>query len=128
MKRIVRILMATVVALCFWSCGGSDEHLDVDPSELYGKWVQQGSEYYWTFNSDGTGNLVNRGVVDDGDEDNGDFTWSISEGDQLLAEFRGGGELGGIYIPKTYTIKEVTPTALRWEDVYGRETRLVRVD
>lgn len=128
MKKMKKnwLWMAVLAAMLLWGCGEKD-HLEVDPSELYGAWVQSGSEYYWTFNSDGTGSLVNRGEVAEGDDENGDFTWSLSDGDQLLAEFRGSGELGGIYIAKQYTITEITATALRWEDVYGRTTSLERI-
>lgn len=117
-----------LAATMLWACIGEEDHLNVDPTMLYGHWVKTGSEYYWTFNADGTGNLVNRGEVEEGDEDNGDFTWTLSEGDQLLTEFRGGGELGGIYIPKRYTIKEISSTTLRWVDIYDRSTKLEKID
>ena len=78
--------------------------------------------------SKASGNLVNRGEVEEGDEDNGDFTWTLTEGDQLLTEFRGGGELGGIYIPKRYTIKEISTTTLRWVDIYDRSTNLTKIN
>lgn len=96
-------------------------------SELWGQWVKEGTQYYWTFESDGTGNLVNRGEFEEGDENNGDFTWTINGGDELEVEFKGSGELGGIDIVKLYTIKEISSTMVRWEDVYGRSTKLIRL-
>lgn len=122
MKKGVKILMVLLAVAGMWSCNREEEHLNVDPTLLYGRWVQVDEPYYWTFNADGTGNLVNREAVQEGDEDNGDFTWTLSDGDQLLTEFRGSGELGGMYIPKLYTIKEISTTSLRWEDQYGRST------
>jgi hypothetical protein len=121
MKKGVKILMVLLAVAGMWSCN-REEHLNVDPTLLYGRWVQVDKPYYWTFNADGTGNLVNREAVQEGDADNGDFTWTLSDGDQLLTEFRGSGELGGMYIPKLYTIKEISTTSLRWEDQYGRST------
>lgn len=118
------VLLGTLLA---WSCG-KEEHLEVSPSELWGEWVQEGSEYYWTFEEGGTGNLVNRGEFDPEDENNGDFTWTINGGDELEVEFKGSGELGGIDIVKLYTIKEVSSSTVKWEDVYGRTTRLKRVE
>ena len=120
--------MMALVATMLWACGEKETHLNVDPTLLYGRWVKNGTQYYWTFNADGTGNLVNRGEVEEGDEDNGDFTWTLTEGDQLLTEFRGGGELGGIYIPKRYTIKEISTTTLRWVDIYDRSTNLTKIN
>ena len=108
-----------------WSCG-KDDHLDVSPSELYGQWMQEDNHNYrWTFNSDGTGNLVNQGEFDSDDENNGNFTWTINGGDELELEFKGSGELGGIDIVKLFTIKEIDESSVRWEDVYGRTTRLI---
>jgi hypothetical protein len=121
-------MMMALVATALWGCGEKETHLDVDPTLLYGRWQRTGTEYYWTFNADGTGNLVNRGVVEEGDEDNGDFTWTLTDGDQLLVEFRGSGELGGIYIPKRYTIKEISTTTLRWVDIYDRTTNLTKIN
>lgn len=124
-KKIVRIMMMVVVAVCMAGCGDKD-HITVEPAELYGYWQQENSLYFWTFNADRTGNLVNRGEVLEGDEDNGDFTWVINDGDQLEVEFRGSGELGGIDIVKLYTLKEVTSETVKWEDMYGRVTRLIK--
>ena len=124
--KIRKILLMVVAVACLAGCSEKD-HITVAPSELYGLWQQADSEYFWTFRSDRTGNLVNRGEVREGDEDNGDFTWTINDGDQLEVEFRGSGELGGIDIVKLYTLKEVTATTVKWEDMYGRVTRLVKV-
>lgn len=128
MKKGVKILMVLLAVAGMWSCNREEEHLNVDPTLLYGRWVQVDKPYYWTFNADGTGNLVNREAVQEGDEDNGDFTWTLTDGDQLLAEFRGSGELGGIYIPKRYTIKEISTTTLRWVDIYDRTTNLTKIN
>ena len=117
--------MMVVVAVCMAGCGDKD-HITVEPGELYGYWQQENSLYFWTFNDDRTGNLVNRGEVEEGDVDNGDFTWVINDGDQLEVEFRGSGELGGIDIVKLYTLKEVTAETVKWEDMYGRVTRLIK--
>lgn len=117
--------MMVVVAFCMAGCGDKD-HITVEPAELYGYWLQENSLYFWTFNADRTGNLVNRGEVQEGDEDNGDFTWVINDGDQLEVEFRGSGELGGIDIVKLYTLKEVTSETVKWEDMYGRVTKLIK--
>lgn len=127
MKRI-RLLLMAVAMVGLWGCNDEEVHINVDPAMLYGQWNQDNSQYYWTFNSDGTGTKVNRGEVEEGDENNGDFTWTLSDGDQLETVFTGGGELGGIYINKTYTIREISTTTLRWEDIYGRVTPFTKVN
>ena len=110
-----------------WSCG--KEHLEVKPEQLWGEWVQDSdNNYHWTYNSDGTGSLVHRGSFDPEDENNGDFTWTINNGNELEVEFKGSGTLGGIDIVKVYTIKEISATAMCWEDVYGRSTDFTRIN
>ena len=84
MKKGVKILMVLLAVAGMWSCNREEEHLNVDPTLLYGRWVQVDKPYYWTFNADGTGNLVNREAVQEGDADNGDFTWTLSDGDQSI--------------------------------------------
>lgn len=97
------------------------------PSQLYGEWTQDNNRnYHWTFNDNGTGNLVNVGEFEPGDGNNGDFTWQINGGDELELEFKGSGELGGIDIVKLFTIKAIDETTMRWEDVYGRTMNLTR--
>ncbi|MBR1766749.1 MAG: hypothetical protein IJ745_06915 [Bacteroidales bacterium] len=123
-KHKLIVMMLAVAAL--WGCEKED-HITVSPDQLYGRWQQESSEYYWTFGGDGTGNLVNLGAFRPGDENNGDFTWTINNGDELEMEFRGSGELGGIDIVKTVTITGITDATVRWEDVYGRETSLKKI-
>lgn len=128
MKKGVKILMVLLAVAGMWSCNREEEHLNVDPTLLYGRWVQVDEPYYWTFNADGTGNLVNREAVQEGDEDNGDFTWTLTDGDQLETVSTGSGELGGIYIPKHYTIKEISTTTLRLVNIYDRTTNLTKIN
>lgn len=102
--------------------------MEVNPSQLYGEWVQDSdNNYHWTFNSDGTGSLIHTGSTSAGDDANGDFTWILSNGDELEVEFKGSGELGGIDITKLYTIKAISASALRWEDSYGRSTEFTKI-
>ena len=125
--RKAKIFFLACVCALAWSCG-KDDHLDVSPSQLYGKWMQEDNRNYrWTFESDGTGNLVNLGEFDPDDENNGDFTWKINGGDELELEFKGNGELGGIDIVKLFTVKEIDESSMKWEDVYGRTTSLIRI-
>lgn len=128
MKKGVKILMVLLAVAGMWSCNREEEHLNVDPTLLYGRWVQVDKPYYWTFNADGTGNLVNREAVQEGDADNGDFTWTLTDGDQLETVSTGSGELGGIYIPKHYTIKEISTTTLRLVNIYDRTTNLTKIN
>ena len=126
-KNFLSFCFLVCACALVWSCG-KDDHLEVSPSQLYGEWVKEGTQYYWTFESNGTGNLVNRGEFDPEDDNNGDFTWTINGGDELEVEFKGSGELGGIDIVKLYTIKEISSSMVRWEDIYGRTTKLERVN
>lgn len=126
-SRIKHIIFFACACACVWSCG-KDEGLDVKPSQLYGEWTQDNNRnYHWTFNDNGTGNMVNVGEFEPGDENNGDFTWQINGGDELELEFKGSGELGGIDIVKLFTIKDIDESTMRWEDVYGRTMNLTRI-
>lgn len=126
-KKFLFFCFLACACALVWSCG-KEKHLEVSPDQLYGEWtLDSNTDYHWTFASDGTGSLVNYGEFDPDDETNGDFTWALSNGDELEVEFKGSGELGGIDIVKQYTIKEISTTALRWEDVYGRESALTKI-
>ena len=129
LKRKVLYLMFIACACALaWSCSEKETHLDVSPSQLYGEWVQDNdNNYHWTFSSDGTGSLIHTGSTEEGDEHNGNFLWTINGGDELEVEFRGSGELGGIDIVKLYTIKDITSSTLRWEDIVGRTTDLTKI-
>lgn len=111
------VLLACASAMV-WSCGEKETHINVNPSQLWGTWIQ-GANYQWRFDSNGTGNCVNLGEFDPEDENNGDFSWTIDV-DELEVEYKGSGELGGIDIVKLYTVKEISETAMKWEDPYGR--------
>lgn len=125
--RRTKVFFLACACVLAWGCK-KDEHLDVNPSQLWGEWVQDSDRnYHWTFNSDWTGELVHTGSVAPGDLNNGDFTWSLSNGDELEVEFKGSGELGGIDNTKQYTIKAISASALRWEDIYGRSTEFTKI-
>lgn len=127
LKGFKFFLLCACVCAMIWGCG-KDKHLNVQPEQLYGEWTQDSNtDYHWTYNNDGTGNLVNTGEFDPEDENNGDFTWTINNGDELEVEFKGSGALGGIDIVKLYTIREITATTMRWEDIYGRATAFTKI-
>ena len=117
--------MVSAFGLTMFGCGKT-EHLDVQPEQMVGYWQRSNSQYFYTFNSNGTGNLVNRGETEDGDENTGNFEWTITM-DELKLEFRGTGEVGSIDIIKYFTVTEISDTSMKWEDIYGREMTLIKV-
>lgn len=123
MKKHRLILMLLLVA-SFAACE-KEKPLDVKPSQLYGKWVRTGTQEYWTYNADSTGNRVNREEFEQDDENNGDFEWTLV-GDEIRHIFHG--RQGNQNIPKYYTITAITATSMKWKDDYSNTMYFSKVN
>ena len=73
MRKHRPLLCLFLLAPLFVGCFGNDVHINVNPDQLYGEWIQIGTQKHWTYNADGTGNKVDRSEFEDDDENNGDF-------------------------------------------------------
>jgi len=100
-----------------------DVVLDIDSNDLTGKWVVENSQEYWRFRSDGSGVTWDESEDIYEHESNLKFEWTLDH-DELTCVFRGANENQAV--PKVYRIRELTSSSMRWEDIYGRTTKLVK--
>ena len=120
MKNKRYIIWALVVALTFGTLTGCKKrvvHINVSESQVVGLWVKSGTEEYWRYNSDNTGVTWDEGEDISESESNMRFTWSIENEDEL--RMVSSGEMGNQFVPKSYTVIEVSPTTMKWEDMFG---------
>lgn len=99
------------------SCGKSEVHINVSDDQLEGLWQKNDTQEYWRYVVDGhTG--VTWDLAEDitEEESNLTFTWSVN-GDVLRHTFTGA--QNNQAIPKVYTVKEISSTAMTWTDDYG---------
>ena len=99
------------------SCGKSEVHINVSDDQLEGLWQKNDTQEYWRYVVDGhTG--VTWDLAEDitEEESNLTFTWSVN-GDVLRHIFTGA--QNNQAIPKVYTVKEISSTAMTWTDEYG---------
>ena len=120
MKRKLYLLCVFFVfSLVFVSC--EDEAIDVDESLLIGTW--RSGTLHEKYNANGTGSTWD--TSDDVSEDEAQpFTWTVSGAELRQLHIM---EMGPS-IPKTYTIRELTTTTLRYEDFFGKSTSFTRVN
>lgn len=98
-----------------------DFFLDVNPDDLTGRWVVEGTQEYWRFRSDGSGVTWDESEDISEWESNLKFEWTL-EGDELTCVFRGENENQAV--PKVYRIREISSESMKWEDWFGRTTKL----
>ena len=100
-----------------------DVFLNVNPDDLTGRWVVEGTQEYWRFRSDGTGVTWDESEDISENESNLKFEWTLDE-DELTCVFRGENENQAV--PKVYYIRNLTSESMEWEDIYGRTVKLVK--
>lgn len=124
-KKLLKIVLAALLALTAAGCGEDEVPVNVTPGQLCGCWVKNGTQEYWRYLDDGTG--VTWDEADDvaEEESNLRYEWSV-DGDRLTHLFRG--EQGNQAVPKVYTVKGISPSSMSWEDDYGQQYTLIRVD
>lgn len=126
MKRTgLRLAVMFVLAAGCLTLGGclKDFFMIVNPDDLTGRWVVEGTQEYWRFNGDGSGVTWDESEDISEWESNLTFEWSL-EMSELTCVFHGANENQAV--PKVYTIREITADSMEWEDIYGRRRRLVR--
>ena len=117
-------VMSVLLAGFFLQSGcGKDIVLDVNPDDLSGKWVVENTQEYWRFRSNGTGVTWDESEDISEEESNLKFEWTLDR-DELTCVFRGENENQAV--PKVYYIREISSSAMKWEDYYGRTTSFVK--
>lgn len=107
------------------ACHEEEVHIVVTPDQVTGCWVKNSTQEYWRYLDDGTGVTWDEAEDVTEAESNLRFEWSVS-GDVLTHIFRG--EEGNQYVPKVYTVKGISPSAMSWEDDYGQQYTLIKVN
>ena len=124
MKRN-KFLLAILFAPLFAACFGEDTHIDVDPSQIHGKWIKVGSQEYWRYYASGNGATWDESEGKTEETTNLTYTWQLDR-DELTHWFRG--EQENQMVPKVYTIKEITSISMKWKDNYGITSTYTKVD
>lgn len=119
-----RPLLLLLLLVPFFTSCEKEKPLDVKSSQIYGQWIQTGTQKYWTYHADGTGNRVDRNEFEQDDENNGDFEWTLV-GAELRHIFHG--RQGNQNIPKYYTITSITANSMKWKDDYSNTLSFSKV-
>ncbi len=115
------LLLLMVGAFLFSSCTKNPEPFTIRESLLQGTWVRQGTQEYWRYNVDHTGETWD--VSEDVQQGEGTrFTWSTKT-DQLNLLLKG--NMGQV-VPYDYTVKSLDLTQMVWEDIYGNTSTFVK--
>lgn len=125
MKKFRYIIMMMLLPMtAFFGGCTNDIVLDVNPSDLTGKWVVENTQEYWRFRSGGTGVTWDESEDIYEDESNLKFEWSLDR-DELTCVFRGENENQAV--PKVYRIREISVSSMKWEDIYGRTMKFKKL-
>lgn len=132
MKKLLFIVVPLVITVfIFSSC--EPETKDFDQALLMGKWVEEvwddeeetwvaGTEYY-KYNNDGTGSTWD--TADDVTEEEGQaFEWTLVQDELTHMHIM---EIGGV-VPKVYTVTELSPGTLAYEDEFGKHFAYMKAD
>ena len=123
--RIRIITVAVLAASAFAACDEKPLPLNVTDDQLYGCWVKNGTQEYWRYLEGGTGVTWDEAEDVAEEESNLRFEWAVT-GDRLTHVFRG--EEGNQAVPKVYTVKGISTSSMSWEDDYGQQYTLIRVN
>ena len=127
-RHSLHLLLVAASTLLLSSCNlftHEETHINVDPAMLTGKWQQDGSQVFWRYVADGTGVTWDESEDITEEESNLTFEWTIN-GDRLTHVFRG--EQGNQAVPKVYTVKEISSSAMRWMDDYKMEYNFTKTE
>lgn len=124
-KDIVWIAVA-LLTLVVGSCGEKEEVLPtVSESQVVGHWKRTDANRAWFLEADHTG----RYYWDDIDELDIDASWhhaswELEDGVLTVVD---SGSVGNQAVPKSYTITEISSSAMRWRDEYHTVISLRRI-
>ncbi len=117
-KSIVSLISIVIITLILSAC--EKEDVTFDEQLLYGKW-RSGTVYY-KYISNGSGSTWD--TSDDVTEEEAQlFTWSINQSELKHIEIL---EIGG-FVPKVYTLTELTVGSLKYKDDFGKKFSFTKV-
>ncbi len=128
MKNKRYIIWALVGLLTLGGLAGCKKrvvHINVSEGQVVGVWVKNNTREYWRFDSDNTGVTWDESEDISESESNLRFTWEIANEDEL--RMVSSGEMGNQFVPKNYTVTEISSTTMKWEDLYGLTSTLNKV-
>ena len=115
MKRVLFFLTFVLLAVAFHSCETVE---DFDETLLYGKWRPiSGTSLYFRYDRNGTGTTWNPNEGVEENDTGGDFTWELAKSE--LTQIHLMETVGGVVIPKVYTVTELTATSLKYKDSFS---------
>lgn len=116
-------MLAFPLFLFFASCEKPPvEEIHVTDDQLVATWQLFGSEEYWRFDSDHSGETWD--LSDDVQEGEGtQLTWTVS-GQTLSIQLHG--EMGQV-VPYDYEITSINDVRLTWVDAYGNDRTFTKV-
>lgn len=129
MKRLsfVALLLLAVFMTSCDGLGGGDA-VNIDKSQIVGKWMTADGQYFEVYNSDGTGKEWD--LRDDVTEDEAStFTWEFDEGaeDKFLKYYKM--EINDAIVPQYCNILELTSTDFKYNNEGFRATyNLIRAE
>lgn len=114
-----------LLLLSLAGCRKHDDPIVVQESEVYGLWQKAGTQEFWRYNSDHTG--VTWDLADDisEEESNLAYTWSLEQSNKL--RMVASGAQGNQFVPKSYSITEISSSSMKWDDGYGLSYTLNKV-
>ena len=126
MNRIKILLMAALAVLLLAGCKKDKPALNVSPSQVEGLWQKSGTNEYWHYLSDGTGNTWDSSDgIHEGDSGSFHYTWYIVDGDLLTHSME---MISNPYVRPTvrYTILSISSSTMTWDEGTSEST-LVKV-
>jgi len=115
MRRLFVFLAVLSVSVLFHSCGKEEEF---DETLLIGRWQPvSGTRQYFTYYRGGTGTTWNPDEEVWEEDPGGDFTWELVKSE--LTQIHLMETVGGVVIPKVYTVTELTATSLKYKDRFS---------
>ena len=108
-------MIAVLAVMTLTGCK-KDNALQVSESEVVGMWRKSGTQEYWHYLSDGTGNTWDEADgLHEGDSGSFYYTWYITDGDLLCHELKMHRN-PHVTVPARYTIKEISSNSMRWDE------------
>ena len=115
-------MMAALAAVLLVGCKKDKEQLNVSTDQVVGLWQKSGTQEYWHYYSDGTGNTWD--VADglhEGDSGSFRYTWYITDGNLLCHEMKMHRNEYVTVAVRNY-IREITSSTMRWDEGTGEYT------
>lgn len=119
-KGKILLPLVALLTLMLTACVEEPTHINVEPEQLYGCWLKDGTQEYWRYNADSTGLTWDEAEdVHEGEPGSRYFTWQVSV--DRLTHVIEGDEIG-VPITRIYIIEAIDATTMRREEEIGTYT------